>query len=96
MYIEKSKDRLDQIDALKERLNNGQEGLDSEMSLTVGQCKEECKREALEGYDRCAYHRAVRERKKYQNLKEAGKLGAAGIAIGTIGKKLWDAYRVIT
>lgn len=69
----------------------------SEISLTIGQCqKKDCGREALDDYNRCAYHRAVQERSKYENLKDAGKLGAFGIAVGTIGKKVWDAYRAFS
>lgn len=69
----------------------------SEISLTIGQCqKKDCGREALDGYNRCAYHRAVQERSKYENLKDAGKLGALGIAVTTIGKKAWDIYRTFS
>lgn len=61
------------------------------MPLIIGQCdKEDCNREALEGYDQCAYHRSVEERKKYQNLKDAGMIGKFIIAAGVVGKTAFE------
>ena len=59
--------------------------------MPIGQCNEEgCDREALEEYDRCAYHRARAERSKYQNLKDAGMIGTFVIVAGVIGKKAFE------
>jgi hypothetical protein len=58
------------------------------MPLIIGQCDEDdCEREAMEGYERCAYHRAVEERKKYQNLKDAGMIGSFIIVASMLGRK---------
>lgn len=61
------------------------------MPLTIGQCTEEnCERDALENHDRCAYHRAVKERQMYERIKDSGKLVVLLVALGYTIKKAYD------
>lgn len=80
-----------QIEEIVVALENLKDAHEKIKFLEFGKCnKRKCERDALEGYDRCAYHQAVDERNRYENLKDAGKVGAVIAAAPYIGKKAYD------